>query len=102
MQLREAQKKHLRGLGHALKPVILVGDAGLSDSLLKETESAIEHHELIKVRIRAADRTGRDQMIEQLITTTGATLINRIGNVALIYRHNPDKKAGIALPRAKK
>ena len=60
MKLSESQKKFLRGLGHQLKPVIMVADAGLSDSLLNEFCSTIEHHELIKVRVRASDRETRE------------------------------------------
>ena len=91
MSLSEAQKKYLRGRGHQLKPVIMVGDAGLSESLLAEYESALSHHELIKVKIRAADRASRDAMIQTLSEGHSATLVQRIGNIALLYRENPDK-----------
>ena len=98
MKLTESQKKHLRGLGHPLKPVIMVGDAGLSNSFLTEFRSTIEHHELIKVRIRAADRETRDTIIAELCNIASAQLITRIGNVALVYRRN-DEKPLIRLPR---
>lgn len=91
MSLSESQMKFLRGLGHQLKPVITIGDAGLSDSLLKEFSSTIDHHELIKVRIRAGDRDVRDSIIRELSEKQSANLVTRIGNVALLYRHNPDK-----------
>jgi len=90
MQLSEPQKKLLRGLGHQLKPVITVGDAGISESLLKEFRSTIDHHELIKVRVRAADRQTRDALINDLCSKESAQLVTRIGNVALIYRRNND------------
>jgi RNA-binding protein len=92
MKLTESQKKYLRSRGHDLKPLIMVGDAGLSESLLAEYESTLTHHELIKVKVRAADRESRDEMIQQLCVNHSASLIKRIGNVALIYRENPDKK----------
>ena len=92
MTLTEAQKKHLRGLGHALKPVIMVGEAGLSKSLLAEYETTLNHHELIKVSVRAGDRKLRDSIIEQLCTTGSATHQQRVGNMALLYRENPEKK----------
>ncbi len=98
MTLSESQKKYLRGLGHALKPVIMVGDQGLSESLLTEYDSALEHHELIKVKVRVGDRKARDGMIEDLCSRAGALLIQRIGNVALLYKENPEKKK-IQLPR---
>ena len=92
MKLTEAQKKDLRGRGHDLKPLILVGDAGLTESLLAEYESTLAHHELIKVKVRGADRSSRDAMINTLCTGHSAELIQRIGNVALLYRPNHDKK----------
>ena len=92
MSLSESQKKYLRGRGHQLKPVIMVGDAGLSESVLAEYESALSHHELIKVKIRAADRASRDAMIQTLSEGHAATLVQRIGNVALLYRENKEKE----------
>jgi RNA-binding protein len=91
MTLTESQKKHLRGLGHKLKPLIMIGDAGLSEAVFAEYESTIDHHELLKVRVRVGDRDARDAIIEQLCTRGGATLVQRIGNVALLYRQNPEK-----------
>lgn len=97
MGLSEPQKKFLRGLGHQLKPVIIVGDAGLSESLLKEFTSTIDHHELVKVRVRAGDRETRDRIISELCNKESADLVTRIGNVALIYRRN-NEKPKIPLP----
>ncbi|MGB5624311.1 MAG: ribosome assembly RNA-binding protein YhbY [Woeseiaceae bacterium] len=92
MKLSESQKKYLRGLGHPLKPVIIVGDSGLSESLLAEYESTLNHHELIKIRVRVGDRAARDEIIEKLCSESSANLIQRIGNVALLYRPNLNKK----------
>lgn len=92
MNLSEHQKKYLRGLGHQLKPLIMVGDAGLTKSLLAEFETTLAHHELIKVRVRAGDRAARDAIIAKLCTDSSAILIQRIGNVALLFRQNLRKK----------
>lgn len=92
MNLSEHQKKFLRGLGHELKPLIIVGDSGMSESLLAEYESTLAHHELIKVRVRVGDRKMRDEIIEKLCSGSSAALIQRIGNVALLYRPNLKKK----------
>ena len=92
MVLTEAQKKYLRGLGHGLKPLIMVGDSGLSESLMSEFEATLSHHELIKVRVRVDDRNARDAIIEEFCKVGSATLVQRVGNMALIYRENPDKK----------
>ena len=98
MNMSEAQKKHLRGLGHQLKPVVMVGDRGLSPSFLEEYESALSHHELIKVSVRVGDRRDRDTIIGELCSIGSAELIQRIGNMALLYRENPEQKK-IKLPR---
>jgi len=93
MTLSEFQKKYLRRRGHDLKPLIIVGNAGLSESLLAEYESTLAHHELIKVKVRAGDHESRDAMIAKLCDQHSTSLIQRIGNVALVYRPNHDKKA---------
>ena len=97
MSLTERQCKHLRGLGHALKPLVVVGSAGLSASVLAEVNSTLDHHELIKVRIRANDRKDRDTIITELTAKTTAKLVQRVGNIALIYR--PAEKPKIVLPK---
>ena len=101
MTLTEAQKKFLRGQGHRLKPVIMIGEAGLSPAVLAEFESTLAHHELIKVRARTGDRDLRDQVLQSLCEQSGAVLVQRIGNVALVYRPNPDKPR-IRLPAARR
>ena len=90
--LTESQKKYLRGRGHALKPLIMVGDAGLSDSVRAEFESTLAHHELIKVSVRVGDRKLRDSIIKELCDSSGAEMIQRVGNMALLYRENSEKK----------
>ncbi len=92
MNLSEHQKKYLRGLGHQLKPLIMVGDSGLSESLEAEFESTLAHHELMKVRVRVGDRRARDEIIAALCDSHNAMLVQRIGNIALLYRPNPEKK----------
>jgi RNA-binding protein len=92
MTLSESQKKYLRGLGHGLKPLIMVGDAGLTEGLLAEFESTLAHHELIKVRVKAGDRAARDAMVGELCSQSGAELVQSIGNIALLFRRNPEKQ----------
>lgn len=87
--LSEKQKKHLRGLAHALEPVARLGSPGLTESFLTELETALAHHELMKLKVSAANRTERDAAIESILARTGASLIARIGNVAVLYRPCP-------------
>ena len=98
MKPSEAQKKFLRGLGHGLKPLIMVGDAVLSESVLAEFETTLKHHELIKVSVRVGDRKARDEIIEKLCVAGSALLVQRVGNMALLYRENPKKKKKIVIP----
>jgi RNA-binding protein len=99
MELTEVQKRYLRGLAHKLKPVIMVGGAGISDSLLKEFDSSINHHELIKVRFRVTDREQRDELIGELCTRGSADLVARTGHTAVLYRPNPER-VKVHLPRS--
>jgi RNA-binding protein len=96
--LSSAQKRYLRGLAHGLKPVVLVGGKGLSEGLVAETSAALDIHELIKVKVAAEDREARDALITALAEGTGAALVNRIGNVAVLYRARAETPL-IALPR---
>ena len=97
MKISESQKKHLRGLGHNLSPLIMIGESGLSEAVYKEYQSTLAHHELIKVRVRAGGRKMRDTIIADLCGRSDAKLISRIGNIALIYRRD-DEKPRILLP----
>lgn len=90
MKLTEEVRRELRGRAHRLKPCVLVGNAGVTPAVLKELEGALEHHELVKVRVRAADREGRDAAIDGLVAQTGATALARIGHVVVLYRPRPD------------
>ena len=85
--LSEKQRRHLRGLAHELKPIIRLGNAGLTDAVATETVRALEDHELIKVKAPGGgDREARDAMFAQLAQRTSSALIHRIGNVAVLYR----------------
>lgn len=81
-----------------MKPIVMIGEAGLSESVYAEFESSIDHHELIKVSVRTGDREARDAIIAALCDRAGASLVQRIGNVALLYRQNPEKQR-VRLPR---
>ncbi len=96
MSLTETQCKHLKGLGHSLKPLVLIGSGGLSKNVLVEVDSTLDHHELIKVRVRSGDRTERDTLIQELVARSAAQLVQRVGNVALLYR--AAEKPTIVLP----
>ncbi|MDH3399943.1 MAG: ribosome assembly RNA-binding protein YhbY [Chromatiales bacterium] len=91
MNLTESQKKSLRGLAHALKPIVMVAGGGASEGVINELDQALAHHELLKIRVRVGDREARDELIGQLCRKTRATLVQRVGNVATLFRRNPEK-----------
>jgi RNA-binding protein len=97
MNLTERQKKHLRRLGHALHPIVTLGNAGLTDAVAAEFERALVDHELVKVRARVGEREARDEALGALSSRTQAALVQKIGNVGLFFRPNP-KLSRIVLP----
>jgi RNA-binding protein len=90
-RLKSEQKKLLRARAHALKPVVITGQAGVSEAVLNEIGIALEHHELIKVRVNAEDREQRREMSEFICAETGAELVQSIGHIVTLYRKSPDK-----------
>jgi RNA-binding protein len=96
--LTSAQTRFLRGQAHDLKAMLQIGGKGLSDSVVAEVDLALEHHELIKVKVAADDREARDAMIAELGGRTGSALVQRIGHTAVLYRQSREKRQ-IVLPR---
>lgn len=93
MSLNKSHIKRLSQLGHALKPIIIIGQKGLTEEVTEETERALNDHELIKVRISSADKAARAEIADALCKGLGCTLIKSIGNVIIIYRvSNIEKK----------
>jgi RNA-binding protein len=84
--LSEKQLRFLRGKAHALKPVVMLGQKGLTDNVVAETVQALRDHELIKVRMRTTDRSQREAWLAQLVSQSACTLVTRIGHVAVLYR----------------
>lgn len=91
MTLTEKQRRYLRGLGHALKPVIHVGQAGASEAVIAETARALHDHELIKVRVSGLSREARDEALDSLAARTGSEMVGRIGHTALLYQRHPER-----------
>jgi RNA-binding protein len=97
MELTEKQRRHLKGLAHPLKPIILMGNAGLTEAVIAETQRALLDHELIKVRLPGQERAERDALLQTLADKTQSALVTRIGHVAVLYRPHPKLKR-IVLP----
>lgn len=88
--MNSVDRKRLRAEAHALKPVVMIGQSGLTDAVLAEIELALNSHELIKVKIRA-ERDERKLISEKICANTRAELIQTIGQITVIYRLNPNK-----------
>ena len=97
MALSEKQKKHLRRLAHPLHPLVLLGNAGLTDGVVNELDRALKDHELVKVSARVGDRASRDQILATLAERTLSELVQRVGNIGVFYRKN-NELAKIVLP----
>ena len=89
--LTETQKKRLRTRAHDLKPVVIVGQHGLKPTVLEEVSNALDYHQLTKVKLSVGDRELRDEMLAQITQYSQAQLVQRIGNIAILYRRNPDR-----------
>lgn len=100
MTLTAAQTRFLRGQAHDLKALLQVGGKGISEALVTEVDGALEHHELIKVKIAATDREARDAVIQALVERSDAALVQRIGHVAILYRPSEEHRR-IVLPRSR-
>jgi RNA-binding protein len=86
MQLTGKQKSSLRGMAHDKNPVVSIGSQGLSESVLSEIEIALEHHELIKIKLPAGDKQERSTMLTKACSETLSEPIQLIGRVGVLYR----------------
>lgn len=94
MGLDKDTRKLLRRIGHALTPVVTLGDKGLTETVAGELERALSEHELIKIRVSGADRERRQALVRDILGTTGAEPVQAIGQVVLLFRRaeRPDPR----------
>ncbi|MGX9417033.1 ribosome assembly RNA-binding protein YhbY [Vibrio sp. RC27] len=97
MNLSTKQKQHLKGLAHSLKPVVMLGANGLTEAVLAEIDLALNHHELVKVKIASEDRETKVLIIDAIIRETRAEKVQTIGKTLVLYRQSEQRK--IELPR---
>lgn len=86
MTLTQQRRKQLRAIGHGLKPVVMISGNGITEGVELELNRALNDHELIKVKLALTERDVRQQASDIIIETTGATLVQTIGKIILIYR----------------
>ncbi len=97
MDLTSKQRRHLRALAHHLSPVVMVGNAGVTDGVAEAVDVALTTHELIKVRVDADGPEDRHEVADALVTRLRAAEVQVIGHVVVLYRRHPTE-AKIALP----
>ncbi len=95
MKLSNKQKQYLKGLAHSIKPVVQLGGNGLTEGVLAEIDSALSHHELIKVKVPTDDRDEKALIMDAIIRETEAVKLQVIGHVLIMFRQSEDKKISI-------
>lgn len=90
------QISYLRGLAHNLNPVVMIGNNGMTDNVVKEIELNLNAHELIKIKFASDDRALRLQMLNDIAEKTNAVAVHHIGKQLVIYRKS--EKAKIVIP----
>ena len=90
LSLTPRQRQQLKARAHALEPVVQLGQAGLSDTVLAEIERSLTAHGLIKVRIADADRSERETLAGEICDRTGAAAVQSVGRVLVLWRPRPD------------
>ncbi|MFO7665288.1 MAG: ribosome assembly RNA-binding protein YhbY [Desulfobacterales bacterium] len=103
-KLKGFQKQHLRGLAHGLKPYVFIGQKGITESLLKSVNEALETHELIKVRfVDFKEKEMKKEISAGIEKEADCELVGIIGHIAMFYRQhkNPEKRK-ITVPDEKK
>lgn len=98
MPLSRPQIKHLVSLAHSLKPVIMIGQHGITENILKELDIALNHHELVKIKIAGEDRDSKNAIVEKLCKSSAADKVQAIGKTLTLYRRNKEKPK-IELPK---
>ena len=88
--LSSAERRTLRARAHDIDPVVMIGDAGLSESVLAETDRALNAHGLIKVRVFGDDREARQAMAAEIEQRLGAALVQAIGKLIVLWRPRPE------------
>jgi len=96
LELTPEQRKYLKAHAHSLKPVVMIGNAGLTEAVILEAERTIKAHELIKVRVLGEDREAREKWFMELCAAIGAAPVQHIGKLLLLYR--PAEKPKLRLP----
>ena len=92
MSLSASRRSELRAQAHKLGPVVVIGNKGLTEEVVKEIDRSLKAHELIKVRAVTDDRKARETWMKEICERLGAEPVQEIGKVLVIYRKNPEER----------
>lgn len=90
--LASAERRALRARAHQLRPVVMVGNAGLSPKVVREINANLTSHELIKIRVLGDDRAIRKNLVTDICEATGAEPVQQIGKIIVIFRPRPPEE----------
>ncbi|HLR29311.1 MAG TPA: YhbY family RNA-binding protein [Paenalcaligenes sp.] len=93
LSITTSERNEYRALAHHLKPVVLIGDQGVTEAVLKEIDTHLQAHQLIKIRISEDERSVRQAYLQEICTTLEAEPIHHLGKTLTIYKRNPFKPA---------
>jgi putative YhbY family RNA-binding protein len=96
------QRRDLKARAHPLNPVVMIGNAGLSPSVLDEIARALKSHELIKIRVMSDDREAREAMLTEICERLNAAPVQHIGKILVVYQPQPDQPQKKPARRSKK
>jgi putative YhbY family RNA-binding protein len=90
LELTSAQRRTLRARAHTLRPVVVIGNAGLSTTVLNEINNNLKSHELIKIRVLAGEHATREGWHGEICTSLHAAPVQHIGKILVVYRPLPE------------
>lgn len=97
-RLKGSERTYLRGLAHHLKPVVFIGEQGVTDNVIQATDEALDTHELIKIRFNSY-KEQKKTLAQEIEERTQSEMVGLIGHIAIFYRQHPDEdKRNIQLP----
>lgn len=100
LSLSISQRLELKGRAHALKPIVIIGNAGLTPAVLDEIERSLKSHDLLKIRVMNDDREVRETMLQEICETLKAGPVQHIGKMLVVYR--PLEKPIAKAPKRRK
>ena len=98
IMLARDQILYLKSNAHELKPVVIIGQKGITDSVIDEIKSSLDHHELLKVKVNGANKDNRDEAAAELCRLTGAEFVQMLGNVLTLFKQKK-KDSKFVLPK---